>query len=722
MELFSNNIVFNDIVNQIKSWIVNNNYNNSMIEEMNVNGSNISTLIDIVAYVTMVSDFKNEIYFNEYSLLDAKLETNQIKRAMEYGVIPQSKTASRIKVSINSKTTDITTTLDGGVIVLTSDKPQIQFVGEINDAITFSPNIPIEIEFKQLTPQSDLRFNVNTDVKSLDSVVTLPFRNEIEYSTFDITNVADDTFVKFDNTIDLSNLDDTKIYYMLDFSGNFAKIRFLSGFIGKTFEGEIVVKYSTTSGIDGNGLLDKNLKIKSSTLIVDGGSAIDTSQLKIIVNNEVSTNGTNESDVNLLKYLAISSFKSQHAIIRRDDLYYYLKNKYNGYDVIIITPEEQYVNISAGVIYVAMYRVVNNVVEHFSYDTEDFTELYNKLSLGVKIIWFDVDDITLNLNANVLINKNVNQNIMSNVIKSNIVNQFSNKKYFSKYEIQEKIISSGLTGLLSFSINEFDFFIQRNISNYKSNNFYYYLNSYNKLPISVYERLLDSYLKDYTITDNSGFDKKNELYNRLRFNFNNLTPDIIIYKLNDNFITTPISLNIENFMSDVPIKPLSKKLKNIEITLNFNVTSTENIVSIKNSDGRGNVTYENSTLSVTLQNPFVRKTSFNSDVAYLIDENIQLEVKTNVNSEIKTSYISLLELLDNNIQKKIFGFYNYYDSTNKIKNSIIVNDNLKIRTDEANLVFTMSHFKLKVISDIVFSNADVILLNRDNINLTFNKI
>ena len=723
MDLFSNNIVYSDVVNQIKSWIINNNQDSSMLQELNVHGSNLSTLIDIVAYIYMVSNVKNEIYFNEYSLFDAKLETNQIKRAMEFGVIPQSKTASKIKLLIGTKFKDIITSTDGGNIILSSDNPNIQFYCKIENAITITPSSPIELEFIQAVEQTQISFNVNTNITSFDSVVILPLKNDIEYSTFSISNDVD-TFVKFDNTIDLSTYDNTKIYYILDFSGDTAKIRFLGGFIGKNYQGVISVKYYTTSGVDGNGINDKNLKIKSTTLKLDNGiTALDKNDVKIITRNKISSNGTNQTDSNIMKYLAISSFKSQQAIIQKDDLYWYLKSKYNGYEIIIITPEEQYKNISAGVIYVAMYRVINGVVTHFDYDNEDFTELYKKLSLGAKIIFFNVSETNLRLNATAMINKNVNENLISNVIKSEIFNSFSNKKYFSKYDVQQKIVSGGINGLVGFNVNDMNFSIKRILTNYNLNNFYYRMNSYTKLPSTVYETLLNTYFDKYSITLD-GVDKKIELMNKLKFNFNNLTTDIITYQIQDEFYTMPINFNIENFIDVVKLKPLSKKSKNIILRITTAIAYNSKVISkVTSLNSKQKVVAVDNNVIIDIENPYFRKCEFNeSGIAYFIDEEIKFEVTFDDDTKIT---VTLCEMLDNTTSKKIIGFFNIIDSYDKTKTYMIANNRIVTQTNKINDVeqtSTISGIEVEVISDIIYSSSDIILLNRDDIKITFSKI
>jgi hypothetical protein len=189
---------------------------------------------------------KNEMYFNEYSLSDATIPSNQIKRAMEYGTIIRSKKASKIKVALKSKNLDITTS-NGVISIIPISNPNLDFIAELDtNEITFSSNDVVELEFKQIVKQTVLTFNVNTNYKSNTNYIDIPGKFDIDYDTFNITTTDGTECVKFDNTLDFSTYDATKIYYLMDFSGDNLRVIFLSGFIGKEYSGNVNITYNTT--------------------------------------------------------------------------------------------------------------------------------------------------------------------------------------------------------------------------------------------------------------------------------------------------------------------------------------------------------------------------------------------------------------------------------------------------------------------------------------------
>lgn len=729
MTIFEQNLTYSDITNQIRSFIVSNNIGNtSLINEINTYGSNISTLIDIVGYVYLVSNMKNEMYFNEYSLSDATIPSNQIKRAMEYGTIIQSKKASKIKVALKSKNSDITVS-NGVISIIPTSNPNLDFITELDtNEITFSSNDVVELEFKQIVKQTVLTFNVNTNYKSNTNYIDIPGKFDIDYDTFGITTTDGTECVKFDNTLDFSTYDATKIYYLMDFTGDNLRVIFLSGFIGTEYSGNVNITYNTTQGSNGNGYIDSGFKIKGTTL-----TGLNISDIQIFVQGNKTSNGQNEVDTNLLKYIAPTSFKSQQAIITKQDLINFFRLNYSGYNCLVLTSDDIIQNVTAGRIFVYLYKISNGNIISFDYNAEDWTTLYQKISLGSQIIFLDINEVNLKIDTTVMVSKSKNTSVVNNQIQNIIINHFNNTSFFTKSQISEKVLQSAIDGLSGFTINNITQYFTKSITTeLNSNVFIYRLNSYNKPPQGTYESLIDNYFKDYTVIDKNNVVKTTELKDKLKFNFNNLTSDLLSYKRYDSFVTLPMPTNITlGNLINVTLKPLSKNLKNITIGLDFKLT--QNIIqSVKSLSEKQSVAFEGQNITVTLSQSKLRKVTFNDsdEDCYFIDEDVIIELTDTSNN---VYILSLMKNLDSTVEnKKIVGFYSDINKYKSQVSYLVCNDNIKTQvfnlqqSDATPITLNVSLesiiINMNIENNVILNNDSVLLIKRSDIKNNIIKI
>jgi hypothetical protein len=126
------NLDYEDIKRSIKDYI----RANSNFTDFDFDGSNLSVLIDILAYNTYVTAFNSNMIVNESFLDSATLRENVVALARNIGYVPRSRTASKAIVSfqVQTSSTSPTCTLEAGLVC----------VGSINDT-TYLFSIPESI-------------------------------------------------------------------------------------------------------------------------------------------------------------------------------------------------------------------------------------------------------------------------------------------------------------------------------------------------------------------------------------------------------------------------------------------------------------------------------------------------------------------------------------------------------------------------------------------------
>ena len=94
---------------QIKSSLRQYLKANSNFTDYDFEGSNLSTIIDLLAYNTYISSYNANMVSNEIFIDSATLRENVVSLARNIGYTPRSKTASKAFVSFLVDTTGFTT-------------------------------------------------------------------------------------------------------------------------------------------------------------------------------------------------------------------------------------------------------------------------------------------------------------------------------------------------------------------------------------------------------------------------------------------------------------------------------------------------------------------------------------------------------------------------------------------------------------------------------------
>ena len=128
------NLDFDQIKTQIKDYL----RANSNFTDFDFEGSNLSILIDALAYNTYISAFTSNLVVNESFLDSATLRENVVSLARNIGYVPRSKTAARASISFN-----VTANSTSSEIKL---QPGLVCVGRSNDSdVVFSISEEINV-------------------------------------------------------------------------------------------------------------------------------------------------------------------------------------------------------------------------------------------------------------------------------------------------------------------------------------------------------------------------------------------------------------------------------------------------------------------------------------------------------------------------------------------------------------------------------------------------
>ena len=124
---------------QIKTSIQDYLRSNSNFTDYDFEGSNLSVLIDVLAYNTYIASYNANMVSNEVFIDSATLRENVVSLARNIGYIPRSRKAAKANISffveVNDKSIK-TLTLKSGVICNSTSFGQSRYVFSLLDDIT----------------------------------------------------------------------------------------------------------------------------------------------------------------------------------------------------------------------------------------------------------------------------------------------------------------------------------------------------------------------------------------------------------------------------------------------------------------------------------------------------------------------------------------------------------------------------------------------------------
>jgi hypothetical protein len=332
---------------QIKSSIREYLRANSNFTDYDFEGSNLSTLVDVLAYNTYISSYNANMISNEVFIDSATLRENVVSLARNIGYVPHSRSASRANISFFVDTTGFTTnpltlTLKSGVVCTTNTSfgnqsfsfiiPQDITVPVVNRIALFE-NVDIyegTLIINNFTVDANninQRFildNANIDIDSINVFV-----RDTQSSTIRRT---------FKLSRNLFNINsESRVFFIQEIEDQRYELIFGDGVFGKKLENlnYIEISYNITNGESGNGVSSFGFNGR----IVDNNGRVVTTGISLITTNSSSQNGREIESVESIKKYAPRKYAAQNRAVTATD-----------YETIIPTiyPETESISVFGG--------------------------------------------------------------------------------------------------------------------------------------------------------------------------------------------------------------------------------------------------------------------------------------------------------------------------------------------------------------------------------------
>jgi hypothetical protein len=313
---------------QIKTSIKDYLRSNSNFTDYDFEGSNLSVLIDVLAYNTFITSYNANMIANEVFIDSATLRENVVSLAKNIGYTPRSRKASRANISFTVDTTGltyspVTLTIKRGLFCTsTSD-----FLGT-SYAFIIPEDVTVKVDSNGLASFENIgiyegtyvtqNFTANSfnpdqrfilDNAGIDtSLISVYVRNSELSSTSKRFRISDSIF----------NIDSqSEIFFVNEIEDERYELIFGDGVFGKKLEepNYIEVAYSICNGEETNGIS----QFVFSGRILDNNGRVISSGISVITTNVPSYGGANIESVPSIKKYAPRIYASQNRAVTSND-------------------------------------------------------------------------------------------------------------------------------------------------------------------------------------------------------------------------------------------------------------------------------------------------------------------------------------------------------------------------------------------------------------------
>ena len=262
--------------NQVKTTLREYLKENSSFTDYDFEGSNLSSILDVLAYNTYITSYNANMVANEVFIDSATLRENVVSLARNIGYTPKSRKAARATITFFVDTSDIsptpaTITLQKGVVASSSSSFGSQsFVFSIVEDVTV-PVIDNTAQFNNIPVYegnlvtSNFTYNArNPEQKFILDNIGI----DTDLMTVSVKpNQQSSRSVKHSLQDSLFDIDgESKVYFIQEVDDERYQIIFGDNIFGKKLEDDnfIQVNYITSSGDAGNGV---KLQVFGKTLL-----------------------------------------------------------------------------------------------------------------------------------------------------------------------------------------------------------------------------------------------------------------------------------------------------------------------------------------------------------------------------------------------------------------------------------------------------------------------
>ena len=311
---------------QIKTSIKDYLRANSNFTDYDFEGSNLSVIVDTLAYNTYITSYNTNMVTNEVFIDSATLRENVVSLARNIGYVPRSKKSARAKVSFFVDTSNFTNApasliLKAGVVATTDPFGEQSYSFSIPSDITV-PVVNNIAEFNDITIYEGTRITKTFTVSSFTPNQRFILDNAgIDTSLLTVTvsanatSSAANTYTLADSLFDLTPT--SRVFFIQEVENEEYELIFGDGIFGKKLQEPefIAANYVVCNGSAANNLSTFQF---SGILQDDSDRAIETG-ISLISVTDSSHSGESIESVESIKKYGTQVYASRNRAVTSSD-------------------------------------------------------------------------------------------------------------------------------------------------------------------------------------------------------------------------------------------------------------------------------------------------------------------------------------------------------------------------------------------------------------------
>jgi len=426
---------------QIRTSIRDYLRSNSNFTDYDFEGSNMSVLIDMLAYNTYISSYNANMVSNEVFIDSATLRENVVSLARNIGYIPSSRKAAKANISffveISNPLVKVVT-LKSGVVCNTASFGRLAYVFSTLDDITV-PVVDGIASFDGIEVYEGSYVNTNFTVNAIN--------NEYNNQRFILENRGIDTrtlkvlvrdtqsssstkkFINSNNILDVT--DSSRVFFIQEIEDERYELIFGDGVFGQRLveNNYIEVSYLISNGKEGNGYSSFSF---SGILVDDTGASI-VENVSLVTTNLSSSGGSEIESINSIRNFAPRAYASQNRAVTASDYETLIPKIYPESESVSAFGGEELNPPQYGKVFITIKPFFGSFLSNTVKDNIK-SELKKYAVAGIIPEILDLKYLYLEITSDVYYNTNTS--LSSDLIKSKVISnieKYTNSEELNKY-------------------------------------------------------------------------------------------------------------------------------------------------------------------------------------------------------------------------------------------------------------------------------------------------
>ena len=346
------NLDFDEVKLSLKDYLKAN----SNFTDYDFEGSNLSSILDLLAYNTYITSYNANMVSNEVFIDSATLRENVVSLARNIGYLPRSRKAAKATISFTVDLTDVipppaTLTLNKGPVCATSGTfGNSSYVFCILEDIT----VPVVVDSEGTATANFMEIEVSEGnllttaytftTREANQRFTLPNAGvDTALITVNVRgNASATTGVKYTSQESLFDITgNSKVYFLQEIDDERYEVYFGDNIFGKALEegNYITIDYIVSSGDSANGINSFQFA-GALTYVRNSQSYTVTSGISLVSVISQSSGGENIESVESVKKFAPKVYASQNRAVSASDYETLIPSK--------IYPETESISVFGG--------------------------------------------------------------------------------------------------------------------------------------------------------------------------------------------------------------------------------------------------------------------------------------------------------------------------------------------------------------------------------------